>query len=271
MSANSVTANGIVLSGLLLTGSTGANTISQNVVHSLSNNSGAASNSIYAIYTSFSAVAGNVVERNLVHSLSITSSATTSQLVGILPVAGNGTYQNNMVRLGYDAAGNSITSGIVIYGMFEIAGANNIYNNSVYVGGTGVVSSSNTFAFVSNVTTGTRNYIDNIFWNARSNASGTATNTAGALSAATGATSNFNDLFADGVGGVAGPMAVGLDANSIAVDPLFVAPTGTSATVNLHLLAGSPAMGAGTPIATVTDDFDGDPRSATTPSIGADE
>jgi hypothetical protein len=35
--------------------------------------------------------------------------------VGILPVAGSGTYKNNMVQLGLDAAGNSITSGYVIY------------------------------------------------------------------------------------------------------------------------------------------------------------
>ena len=102
-------------------------TISQNVIHSLSNNSGAASNSIYALYCSFPAATANVVERNFVHSLSITSSATTSQLVGILPVAGTGTYKNNMVRLGVDAAGASITPGYVIYGMFEIAGTNNLY------------------------------------------------------------------------------------------------------------------------------------------------
>ena len=79
-----------------------------------------------------------MVERNFVHSLSITSTATTSQLVGILPVAGQGTYKNNMVRLGVDAAGNSISTGYQMYGMFEIAGTNNIYFNSVYIGGTGV-------------------------------------------------------------------------------------------------------------------------------------
>ena len=93
-----------------------------------------------------------MVERNFVHSLSITSTATTSQLVGILPVAGQGTYKNNMVRLGVDAAGAPITAGYAIYGMFEIAGTNNLYYNSVYVGGTGVASASTTFGFVSNVT-----------------------------------------------------------------------------------------------------------------------
>ena len=93
-------------------GTAGPNVISQNVIHSLSNNSGAASNSIYALYCSFPAATANVVERNFVHSLSITSTATTSQLVGILPVAGSGTYKNNMVRLGLDADGASITPGV---------------------------------------------------------------------------------------------------------------------------------------------------------------
>src|SRR5207247_5269386 len=151
------------------------------------------------LYCSFPGSTANVGERNFVDSLSITSTATTSQLVGILPVAGRGTYKNNMVRLGVDAAGVPITGGYAIYGMFEIAGMNNLYYNSVYVGGTGVVSASTTFGFVSNVTSGTRNYKDNIFWNARSNASGSATNFAIALSGPpglAGVTSNSNDVLA---------------------------------------------------------------------------
>ena len=185
ITGNSNVAATVVGSGILSTASTGVNTISQNTIYSLSNNSGAASNSIYALYCSFATGPANIVERNFVHSLSITSSDLTSQLVGILPVAGSGTYKNNMVQLGLDAAGNSITPGYVIYGMFEIAGTNNIYFNSVYIGGTSVASSSNTFGFVSNVTTGTRIYEDNIFWNARSNASGTGTNYAISLAALT--------------------------------------------------------------------------------------
>ena len=88
-----------------------------------------------------------------------------------------------MVQLGLDPAGNSITPGYVIFGIFEIAGTNNIYDNSVYIGGTGVASSSNTFALVSNVTSGTRNYVGNNLINARDNASGTGKNYAIALGA----------------------------------------------------------------------------------------
>ena len=75
ISGNSNVAIHIIVSGMLLTGTgtAGPNLISQNVIHSLSNNSGAASNSIYALYCSFPATTANVVERNFVHSLSITS------------------------------------------------------------------------------------------------------------------------------------------------------------------------------------------------------
>jgi hypothetical protein len=281
---NCTTAGTVAVAGLLTSGSTGANVISQNTFRSLVNNAGTFNNSIYALYTSFATNSGSVVERNFVHSLAVNSTALTSQIAGILPVAGSGTYRNNLVRLGYDADGNAITSGIVMYGMFEIAGTNNIYNNSVYIGGSGVASSSNTYAFVSNVTTGTRNYIDNIFWNARDNASGTGVNTAIALSTITGATTDYNILYANGSGGNTGTLggvpapaladwqtATGQEAHSLAADPLFVAPTGTATTVDLHVQNSSPAIGAGTPIAAVTDDIDGDVRSATAPTIGADE
>ena len=287
ISGNSNAANLIVTSGMVLTGTGtagGPNTISQNVIHSLSNNSGTASNSIYALYCSFPATTANVVERNFVHSLSITSTATTSQLVGILPVAGQGTYKNNMVRLGVDAAGAPITAGYAIYGMFEIAGTNNLYYNSVYVGGTGVASASTTFGFVSNVTSGTRNYKDNIFWNARSNASGSATNYAIALSGLSGVTSNYNDLYASGVGGCVGTApgvagctlanwqaGTGQDANSISADPLFINPNGNAATVNLHITGGSPCVAAATPISGIANDFDNNLRNPCTPDIGADE
>jgi hypothetical protein len=290
ISGNSNVAGQIIVSGMVLTGTgtVGPNLVSQNVIHSLSNNSGAASNSIYALYCSFPATTANVVERNFVHSLSITSTSLTSQLVGILPVAGTGTYKNNMVRLGIDAAGASITPGYVMYGMFEIAGTNNLYYNSVYIGGSGVASSSNTFAFVSNVVTNVRNYKDNIFWNARSNASGGGKNYAIAVGGTTpnpaGLSSNYNDLFVSGTGGFVGlfngtdqltlanwQAATGQDANSISANPLFVNPTGNAATVDLHIMCGSPAINAGTPIAGITTDFDNQTRNATTPAIGADE
>jgi hypothetical protein len=59
--------------------------------------------------------------------------------------------------------------------------------------------------------------------------------------------------------------ASGQDLNSISADPLFVADN------NLHIRSGSPVENKGTPLAEVTHDIDGQPRSLATPDIGADE
>ena len=62
----------------------------------------------------------------------------------------------------------------------------------------------------------------------------------------------------------------GFDMNSIYGDPLFVGETDV---IDLHIRSymQSPVSGAATPIATVTDDIDGDLRSVTAPDMGADE
>ncbi|MBS0657396.1 MAG: cadherin-like beta sandwich domain-containing protein [Verrucomicrobia bacterium] len=59
--------------------------------------------------------------------------------------------------------------------------------------------------------------------------------------------------------------ATGGDANSVFGDPLF------NSVSNLIPQAGSPALGAGTPIAGITVDLINTPRSATNPTIGAYE
>lgn len=59
------------------------------------------------------------------------------------------------------------------------------------------------------------------------------------------------------------------DNASITGDPQFI----SKVTGNLHInpAAGSPANAAGTPVAGITRDIDGNPRSTTTPDVGADE
>jgi hypothetical protein len=62
------------------------------------------------------------------------------------------------------------------------------------------------------------------------------------------------------------------DQASVTEDVAFLSTTGTAATF-LHINPTTPTQieSAGTPIATITTDFDGDARSATTPDLGADE
>jgi len=55
------------------------------------------------------------------------------------------------------------------------------------------------------------------------------------------------------------------DQHSWSIDPMFVS------NIDLHLTAATPLDDKGAPVAGVTDDFDGDVRSAGSPDIGADE
>ncbi len=300
----------VVMSGLSVnvsTAATNTSLISRNTIHSLSNASGAAQTSIYAIDLTLPATTNwpstaNVIERNLIHSITNTSTDNTSQMWGLVQ-RGSGTagqpvramVQNNMIRLGLDAAGNSNTSGLSIIGIRDIQGATggagttvvNYYFNSVYIGGSGVASSSSTFAFNGSALTSTRNYVDNIFWNARSNASGAgkhyAISLAGTAPNPAGLTSNYNDLYATGTGGFVGlynavdqttlanwQTATGQDANSLSVDPLFVNPNGTASTGDIHIQSGSPVLAMGIAVVGISNDFDNDGRD-NPPDIGADE
>ncbi|PYJ06769.1 MAG: hypothetical protein DMF06_17445, partial [Verrucomicrobia bacterium] len=289
------TNTGLISAGIVTSGSTGVNTFSDNRIHSLSNASGAVGNSVYGMSLGLPATA-NIIQRNFIHSLSLTTTATGSQIWGINAGAtGTATYKNNMIRLGYNAAGTSITLPTLMVGIRDPTGSvNSFYHNTIYIGGSGVLTTpappalASSYCFYSDVVTATRNFSDNIFWNARSNAAGGTAHVAirvgGTAANPAGLTSNYNDLFFTGTGGATGVFnnvlratladwktATGKDANSIAADPLLIAPTGTASTVNLHIASGSsPVNNAGLLITGVIVDFDNETRTSP-PDIGADE
>lgn len=265
--------------------------VSQNTVHTLSNTNATAAVSIVGISNSAATTGtANVFARNFIHSFSLATSGA-GILRGINVTAGTTTYQNNMIRLGIDAFGNSVTGAYDIAGINETVGTNNFYFNSIFIEGNSGTSNLFTFAFSSSVTTNTRNILDNIFANDRSVTGGTGASFAaqygGTLPNPAGLTSNYNIYFAQLTAntirnsGNAYTLAAwrtasgGQDVNSIQAPSRgsinFVNPTGTAATVDLHLQSPTLAEGAGTPIAAVTDDFDGQTRSTLTPTdIGAD-
>ena len=264
--------------GILQTSSSGQ-TVSQNTIHTLTNTD--PDDPVQA--TGIFIAGNNTVERNLIYGISLSTTNIAAVINGIEATA-TSTYQNNMIRLGLDAAGASLTTGYVINGINEsdAAGGGNFYFNSVFVGGTGVVGFANTFAFnsASTVPPSPHNSKNNIFYNGRS---GTGKHYAVQIAnMPSGLTSNHNIFFVDGTNGVLGRYngtdqttiqawrnATGQDSASAFANPNFVDQNGV--TPNLHLSSPTPAEAAGLAIAGVTDDFDGQLRASFTPTdIGAD-
>ena len=279
------------LIGIAMTSPTlGGQTISNNTIHSFTNSyTGTNLISIAGIVYDGPTSGTNIVSKNIIHSLSVASSSTSSKLNGIYITSGTTTYQNNMIQLGLKVDGTAITNGYVINGIYDSTGTNNFYYNSIYIGGAGVSgTTSSTYAFNSLVTTNVRNIKDNIFFNNRSG--GTtgkhyAVKIGGTTVNPTGLTSNNNDYYV-GTGGVlayynaadrttlaAWQTAIGQDANTISGDPQFNTPDGTAISEDLHInpITLPPTVAAGTPIAGITDDIDGNTRNTTMPCIGADE
>ena len=277
--------------GISMTSTTSPAVVSQNTIHSLSNTNTTAASAVYGIYYAGPTTGTNVIARNNIHSLNISSSSATADMKGIHFNSGLANIQNNMIRLGIDASGASIAGGIGIVGLFDniSTSGTGMYHNSIYIGGSSVAGTGSTYAFSSSQTSNTRIYQDNIFVNARSNGAGTgkhyAVRVSGTGVSPAGLTLNYNAYQATGTGAVFGfynadvasiaawRSATGQDAQSLNADPQFIAPAGTSSTVDLHIHATNPTPveQAGLAIAAVTDDYDGQTRSGLTPTdIGAD-
>ena len=294
-SANIENTNSQTVCGIIDTSAAAGQTVSQNTVHSLANTAGSAAVSVTGIYFAGPTSGTNLIARNLVHSLAVSSTDTSSQVNGMQFGTGTFTAQNNMVRVGLDANGASTAGASTVNGIFDTGATagRNFYHNSVYLGGTQTSGSSSTFALDgTSVFSNARTYGNNIFVNARSNGGGTGKHYAVNYAGTGGLTAGGNIFLASGTGGVLGlynsagvttlaawQAATGRDATSAVVDPLFVNPTGTAATVDLHSQPNNPAEGSGVMLtdaltgtpATVADDFDGQTRSILTPvDIGAD-
>ncbi len=283
-------------SGIMIRSDLGGQTVSQNVVHSLASTTASVPVCVTGIYYSGGST---VISRNLVHSLAVSSTSASSQVYGMNLGSRSFTAQNNVVRLGLDSSGTATARASIICGICDngTPAGRNFYHNTVYIGGTQISGTASTFAFDGTTSvTSAHTYQNNIFVNARSNGGGTGRHYAarygGTVANPAGLTAGGNILLANGTGGMVGQFngtdaptfaawraATGQDVSSAVVDPLFINPTGTASTFDLHLQASNPAEGGGTPLtdaltqapASVTDDFDGQTRSTRTPAdIGAD-
>lgn len=271
--ANNTATNTASVGGIVLTTAT-LRTVSGNTIYNLSNTYNGFVGSVIGLYFSGSTGA-NVVSGNFIHGLSVNAFSTAAFVYGLKIASGATTYYNNIISLG----GSSATT---IYGIYETGAANrnnNLYFNTVYIGGNlGAGTANPSYALYSAVSTNTRNFRNNIFSNARSTTAGSSLHYAAYFAYATSSnlTLDYNDYFAPGIGGVLGyynaldvnalPLITGKDVLSVSVDPQFANADGTTAAdyaPGASIIRGTGGTG-------ITVDYAGTTRDAT-PTMGVFE
>ncbi len=249
--------------------------IAGNSISSLSNTNSAFTGEVIGIniYSLQNTAQSASVLGNLIHSLSVNASTTAAKIYGVKSFT---TYSNNEVI----CANNIITLGgntaTTIYGIGDVCSYATIQYNSVYISGSlgsGVTNPS--YALYCATNGYTRNYRNNILFNARSTINGSNLHYAAyfSLTASSGLTLDYNDYFVSGTGGKIGyynnvplttkPLITGFDASSITIDPNYATVGGTSA-ANYYPSATLP----GVSVATVTNDYYETTRGAS-PKMGA--
>jgi alpha-tubulin suppressor-like RCC1 family protein len=261
----------------------GTNGIAGNYIHDLLTASTASKGIVIG------ALGTTTIARNRITALNV--NAATTAVFGIYAVSSAVStlhVVNNQITLSPAASGATTLVGLYDFG--SVGGVVNVFSNSIVLGGT----ESGTFTSWTSLrrVASTHTARDNLFLNLRTGGTGShfaagSEVTGGSYTvshnvyAGTGATAaNFMDFNT-----TTSPFAMSFaawqsstgDTNSQAgiagsgnfTSAMFV----SAATGDLHLVPGGNVLvnATGTPIAGVTDDYDGDPRSATAPMIGADE
>ncbi len=267
--------------GMRVIPATSGNYISDNRLSGFTQTS-TGSQPVSAIGILTNSMTNTVVERNYIHSFSVSSTSTTATMVGIFIAGGTIRYTNNIIRLGIDSTGASVSASSLIYGVYKLTGVFRGFHNTIYIGGTvSGTGIANTFCY-SSAAVGVDSVMNNIFMNERLNSSTGGTHYAMGVTANTTLTCNTNNYWADTLflyGAVkhqalpTWTAATGLDVASISANPNFMNATGDYVSLDMHINATLPAAieGAGTPVAMVNNDFYGQLRSSFTPTdIGAE-
>ena len=289
------TGNGAAIVGIIASAGGPNQIISKNTIHSLKvTGSGAGAMTVSGINFGGNPSGNNIISSNLIHSLNVD---IAGGVVNGIDISGaNGTYYNNMIRLGIDELGAIISTPISINGIYENGGVNSIYYNSIYIGGSNVTTgTANTAALNSSVTSVNREIKNNIFVNVRSNSSSTGKHYAIAINNNTGQVINNNDYWTgssflaqnsttDYSSLLTWQAATNQDSLSVSANPVFKNPGGSISTLNLHIDTAGNAVSylesSGSVISGIATDYDNDARpgplgslkgGATKPDIGADE
>lgn len=262
-----------------------------NTIHNIysTNASNPNMNNVFGIRFINSVSGTNTLTNNFIHTLA-SASASGSTIYGIQISNQFCISSNNMIRIGVDSNGSNIIGNHSYVGIhdFNSTNSNSYYHNSIFISGNNLGANNlNSYAFFnSDLANGTRNIINNIFYNARTNVSGTGKHYAICFSQfnLNGLTLDHNIYYAPNAGGIFGRINVTdytnihawrsitfMDFNSGIGDPNFVNPNGNINNLSLKLQSSSSAEGSGKHIPEIETDFEGELRQNNSPNdIGAD-
>ncbi|MCX6283144.1 MAG: hypothetical protein NTW31_02750 [Bacteroidetes bacterium] len=253
--------------------SNSAQTLSGNKIYNISNTYASFTGHVAGIYYYGQSTASSI-DKNLIYGLSVSSGSSSATIHGIKIDNGVATYSNNIVILG----GNTNTT---LYGIYDgnASGTSNIYFNTVYLNGAPTSGSLNSAGLYNSTTADTRNYRNNIFFNARSNSGAGGKHYAMyILNTGGGLTCDYNDYYVTGTGGTLGyyggdktsiPIVTevtGNDAHSQSLDPSFANAGRTNAPDYIPSAALTAVEGTG-----ITNDYGGTIRAVSPlfPEMGA--
>lgn len=276
--------SGVSICGIGLEATDPGQRVAENVVHTLTNTNLNVGSQMRVVGIYYLGGPSGLIAGNQVHSLGVSAFQVDPVITGMMFLNGSFTAQNNMVSIGLKADGQTSARAAYCIGIYDSSSDTGrvFRHNTVYLNGP-QTNGNETYAFF---TSGKgRDVRNNIFANCRTNVG--SSNLVKHYAIGCGSTSELtasnNLLYATG-GSPLGyfneadratladwQTATGQDANSLSVLPQFVAPDAAGTAGDLHLLPGSPAIGAGMTLPGVTDDFDHDMRVASPPAIGADE
>ena len=273
----------------------GTTNINNNAISIIGAQRGYVQNSVNGIYVEAWSGTCNVFNNKIV-TLKANAPAQTSlkPLYGILlynpsgeaPAGQTANVYNNVISDFY-YTGDATTYPSEINGIaLDAYGQTvNVYYNSIYINNANIVSNPAYGVRVYDDSLMTANLRNNIIVNAVNYDSAYAVYR-GAMTTNAALTSDYNDLFVSGANANVGnygttkckaltdwKTTTGKDANSKSTNPAnpFGAAGQWKSSLDLHWVSAPGASFAGTPIAGYPTDIDGDARSATAPTIGADE
>lgn len=292
MATGTGTTTSQVLQGITSSATTaGSQTVTDNLIYNLGQGAVNGDVNISGLTFTGSTTFIHNIRNNEIRNLGAPFNTNNPTVNGLLIYGGTSRVYNNMIALGIDALGASVTNSHQFTGIRKTSTtANTFLHNSVSIAGTGVVAGtfeSNTYAFI-RTSTGVDSLVNNIFSNTRSNGSSTATHYSVSINNSTTLTTDKNIYFGNGTGYLTADIggtpfatlalyaaATGQDANSFAFDPYFISVNDLHINNAFTSILESRAM-----VSDITSDIDADVRpgpvgsvngGATAPDIGADE